>query len=288
MKVAIIFFGLTRNLKNTFRSIRQYVFIPLASQKINYDIYLHTYNLSSITNLRSHEYDIPLDNDEWKMLSPYKYIIENQDEVDTKLRLDEFCKFKNPWPEDHSKNSMKNLLRQLNSLKKAWKLIENEPEYDAYIILRPDLYYMSPIITKNLKFPVQNLDMYIPQWGKTRDGENDRFCVTSKSGAFVYMNRIEHIFEYAKIDAPNSHRFLKAILDKCEIKRFPLNVKAVRIRADGQKLDMNNVYNFGLYTFYKRIIAKYNNTEIKECQDPYETIEKRIEIAPETDFYVDK
>lgn len=280
MRVAIIFYGLTRNLKKTYMSIRKNILEDLQRRNIEYKIYLHTYSLKMINNMRSGERNIMLDNHEWKMLKPHKYMIEDQDEVDTKLRLEEFCRFKNPWPEDFTKNSMKNVLRQLNSLKKAWTLLEHDPEYDAYFILRPDLFYVNPIMSEDdISLPIKDMTYYIPQWGKTRNGENDRLCVTSRIGAFVYMNRIEHIFQYAQTDAPNSHRFLKSILDKCHAKRYPLHIKAIRVRADPDPLRMDTMENFVVSIVYKRTIARYKDKDIalvKNSKNPYEIDDQDI------------
>lgn len=69
-KVALAFFGLTRSLKFTIDSIRQNVLAPLDEAAIEYDIYLHSYDLESITNSRSAEIGQSLNTTEWKLLDP--------------------------------------------------------------------------------------------------------------------------------------------------------------------------------------------------------------------------
>jgi hypothetical protein len=84
------------------------------------------------------------------------------------------------------------------------------------------------------------------------------------------MNRLDHIFQYAKIDAPNSHRFLKAILDKCRMQRLPLNVQAIRVRADGHELSLNSISTFQLMNRYNRAKLEYkNSTIIENCKNPF-------------------
>jgi hypothetical protein len=258
MRIAIVFFGLTRNLKQTYPSIEQYVFKYLKYHRVQYDVFLHTYHLEKITNHRSNEKDVALDNDEWKMLFPKKYIIEDQNEVDKTLDFDTFLSFENPWPEDPTKNSMRNLLRQLHSLKRAWQILETEDVYDGYLILRPDLRYMKPFHI-NLLLPIPSNVMYIPQWGKV-GGENDRMCLTSREGARVYMNRHDQIFDFARHTCPNSHVFLKSVLDGAGILRRALDMGAVRIRAEHarftrttmEKLHVLEVYKKGLQTYKKK------------------------------------
>jgi hypothetical protein len=82
MKVCICFFGLTRSLKNTIDSLNCNVFKLLDLNNIKYDIYLHTYDLKILTNIRSNEKNCILDTDEYKLLNAKEYIIDNQDEFD--------------------------------------------------------------------------------------------------------------------------------------------------------------------------------------------------------------
>lgn len=250
--MAIIFFGLARNLKSTFLSIRKNIFIALKDQGIDYDVFLHTFELEKLTNMRSNEKDEIIDNNEWKMLQPLRYIIENQDEIDKILPHDEFCRFTNPWPEDPTKNSMRNMLRALYSLKQAWTLV-SDTNYDGYIILRPDMQYLDPMI---IKHKISLYTIYIPEWGSVRNGENDRLCLCDKATAKIYLNRYDQLFEYARIRAPNSHTFLKYILDRFKIDRKILYVRAIRIRADKKKLQrdsIENVYVYGHYIKCKKL-----------------------------------
>ena len=77
MRVAIIFYGLMRNLKATFPSIRKNIFRSLYRAGIEFDVYVHTYYLKVLSNHRSKEDNVPLDNEEWKMLYPKEYLGEN-------------------------------------------------------------------------------------------------------------------------------------------------------------------------------------------------------------------
>lgn len=69
-RVAIAFYGLTRSLTYTIRSMQQNVLQPLQKAGIFFDIYLHTYNLTTLTNRRSGENLQALNATEWKLLDP--------------------------------------------------------------------------------------------------------------------------------------------------------------------------------------------------------------------------
>ena len=53
MPVTIIFYGLTRSLKKTIKSLKKNIFKPLNDENIPFQIYIHTYDLNELTNERS-------------------------------------------------------------------------------------------------------------------------------------------------------------------------------------------------------------------------------------------
>lgn len=231
--VALLFFGLTRNLKYTYPSIFKYIFCRLREKNIAYDTFLHTYQLDYLTNWRSNEYNVPLDAHEWKLLQPVDYLIDDQNIIDaTVLPHDEFCTFENPWPLDVSRNSMRNMLRQLYSLHQVWKLVADRKEYDAYLILRPDMEYVTPLEIDPPYLPIRERVAYLPTWGRIRHGDNDRLMMTSKEGASIVMTRYTKILDYARSHTPNSHTFLTYILETSQIRREPWNIVAKRVRAN--------------------------------------------------------
>ena len=55
MKVALAFFGITRSLKYTYNSILLNIFNVFYKNKIDYDIFIHTYKLENYKNIRTKE-----------------------------------------------------------------------------------------------------------------------------------------------------------------------------------------------------------------------------------------
>lgn len=76
-RVALAFYGLTRSLKYTIDSIMLNVMDQLTQAGYEYDVYLHTYDLKSLNNIRSGETGA-LNTTEWKLLSPDYVQIDNQ------------------------------------------------------------------------------------------------------------------------------------------------------------------------------------------------------------------
>lgn len=97
-KIAICFWGLTRSLKYTLQSIKENILDIISSYDINIDIYLHTYTFNSpYNNNRSKENNIILDFDEYLLLNPNFFLIEDQDQVKESLNLEEYRTHKDPW-----------------------------------------------------------------------------------------------------------------------------------------------------------------------------------------------
>ena len=225
-KICICFFGLTRSLKYTHPSINEYILKILIINNYYFDIYLHTYNLDKLTNNRSNEKNIKLDFNEYKLLNPDYFLINNQCEFDQSINIDNYSLKGDPW---NDKNvSLFNLLRQLNSLKKVSDLHLNK-EYNCYIYLRPDLKYLNNLDINIIKKLEKNT-FYTPIWGKY-GGLNDRLGLGDKNTMLKFGYRFNEALEYAKNNKLHSETFLNHVM--INYKKVNINLKANRIRANG-------------------------------------------------------
>jgi hypothetical protein len=232
-KICVMFFGLFRCLSKTLITIRENIFIELEKQGIEYDLYIHSYCIDTLTNSRSNE-NIKYDNGQYKLFKypKKKIIIDSQDEIDKSLNFDIFLQKNNPWPEDGSKNTMKNLLRQLYSLKRVFTMVKNSNiDYDGYLFLRPDMVYLNKLSIRHL-FPLKQNNAYIPT-EFSYGGYNDRICFTSKYGAEVFSSRFDVIYNE---DNVHSETFLCKHFNTNNIFVDNLNLHALRVRADGNSV----------------------------------------------------
>ena len=81
MKIALAFFGITRSLKYTIVSIHNKIFKILDENHIEYDIFMHTYKLNGYKNIRTHEQLDDVDNEEYKLLHPTYFQMDDQDDI---------------------------------------------------------------------------------------------------------------------------------------------------------------------------------------------------------------
>jgi hypothetical protein len=87
-------------------------------------------------------------------------------------------------------------------------------------------------------------------------------CLTSYEGARVYMNRLDHIFEFGETQAPNSHVFLKYILDINGMMRKPLEMPAVRVRAEQAVFKRTTLLRFHVMDVYNKAQKEYKDAVI--------------------------
>ena len=87
MNVAICFFGLTRGLDHSIRSIRKNIFniVP------NHDVFVHTYSKQIAPNIHT-------------QLHPKKIQIDNQDDFDKTIHLHKFLTKGKGWPRRNNAN----------------------------------------------------------------------------------------------------------------------------------------------------------------------------------------
>lgn len=201
-KVCICFFGLIRYGRKTIPTIKKNVFDQLKAHNIDYDIYLHTYDLKVVNCPRNNEKNVKIDPEEWRDLNPDFHLITSQEDFDNSFDYEWFSRY--GWTHgDNNKPSFYNMFRQMNSLKIVTSLWEKEKRhYDLYLYLRPDMEYITPLLVDDLFQHFNNPHAFLlPCWGNTEDGGQycDCFAIGGIESMRIYGNRIDYAREF--IDA---------------------------------------------------------------------------------------
>ena len=235
LRMAICFFGLTRSLRYTLKSIVSNIYEVLRENHIHYDVFLHTYNLKNITNPRSGEYKVKLNASEFYSLNPTYYHVSDQETFLQTINLNEYLVRGDAWNDGN--NSAKNLLCQYNSINfvtEMWLTKHHENPYDLVMYLRPDLSY-NKLNVSNLYYAYQNKSLLLPNYHQF-GGYNDRFAVGIPSLMEKYGKRMKYLKTYCETHLLHGESFMKYLLSPLNPEEL-FDLKGKRIRANRKMRD---------------------------------------------------
>lgn len=229
LKVAVVFFGITRSLRLTLPAITANLIDPARAIAREMRTYGHFFTQGFISNSRSGETG-ELDPEEYRLLA--------LDAVETEVPgacldlypMAEMQARGDIWRDEFA--SFRNLVHQLHSLRRATLLAEGfQP--DIVIFARPDLLYHDSM-AEQLDFLARAHRSFVlvPDWSQWF-GLNDRFALAKGEAAIAaYGRRAERMGEYcARGKRLHSERFLKFALGDCRVR--PVHLRASRVRSNG-------------------------------------------------------
>jgi hypothetical protein len=238
MKIAICFFGITRNLKEyTLDSIERHLMAVAAEKDPAYKKFAHFNLVECIFNPRSGEKNVPVNVFEYKFLNCDKVACTDQAQVDRELDCESLEKFGNAWQDNFQ--SLKNSLRQLYSLNQVTSLLVQSGEhFDLVIYSRADIR-----LGKEIIFPkVHPNTLYTPWFDKYR-GLNDRFALGDFETMVKYGRRFFMAQRYCEQTGQPFHaeRFLLWYSQQQRIKNRDLtSIEFCRVRANGRVKPVNS------------------------------------------------
>ena len=243
MRIALLFWGLIRGLKHTIESIRKNVIMPLKNGGYEVDVFLHTYYFDGLySNVRHKVRNVKLDFDEYKMLNPKYYIVENQDVVKKRINLQKYRKRPDHFKNNYQSNDYHILA--LYSQQQVTRLFDRfKDEYNYCFYLRPDVLFMHKFDIKWLQMIKENR-MVVPGWKhykhKKEYAENNRMCICHPKDAYKYGDILKFLLPYSTIESIVAEFFLGFIFNlyyKIEIRRIGYTFK--RVLPDGRINEMD-------------------------------------------------
>ncbi len=229
LKVAVVFFGITRALRLTLPSIIENVLDPARAVAREVRLFGHFFTQTVISNARSGEVG-ELDPEEYRLLALDAVELEEPVACLDLYPMAQMQARGDIWRDDFA--SFRNLVHQLHSLRRA-TLMAEAFQPDVVIFARPDLLYHDSM--------AQPLDMLarahrqfvlVPDWSEWF-GLNDRFALAKGAeGIAAYGRRAERMGEYcARGKRLHSERFLKFALEGQRVRR--VHMRASRVRSNG-------------------------------------------------------
>lgn len=234
MKIALAFFGLTRSLSYTMPSIRKNILNIFIKNGIEYDIFLHTYQLKQYQNQRTNEKVSNINNEEYKLLSPKYVQIDDQIQIKEKLKMAQFRTHPDPWNTNYQ--SVDNFILAQYSKTYVTSLIKGSKNtYDYIIYLRPDVEYITPFDLSYFK-KVTDHTICIPDFHHYGlHPFNDRFCIANPKTYIQYGNTFPYLLEISKKEPLHSETVLGNMLVNYGITFANIPFHFIRVRFNGIK-----------------------------------------------------
>ena len=237
MQVALGFFGITRSLKFTIDSIKHNITDSLNELGYDFKIFLHTYALDSYNNVRTGESTTQIDNDEYKLLNPDYFVIENQDEVKKNLNLEQYRKYPDPWNTQY--DSVDNfILAQYSKMKLTKMIKDTKKKFDYIIFLRPDVEYLNKLEESFFK-SVSNNRICIPDFDVKYEKSwlwkfNDRFAITNYNNYRIYGELFHKLLSISKFMSLHSETVMARYLlnNKVYYKHIMFRFRRIRINGN--------------------------------------------------------
>jgi hypothetical protein len=238
MKVALLYFGKSRSIRRTYTTHQIHVFNKLKEAGIEYDIFMHLWS-SSNNMIWGSESGIPEDEGSYTLLEPTFFKKESQNDF---LKTVDFGKYFYPHiyrTIGHSTHGewlpqlVQNHICALESQRRVFQMAEDTGiVYDAYIVIRPDAYFVSDLDIDALR-SLQVNTLYLPEW-MWFEGYNDRFAFGCKDVMQRYTGRLEDLPEFRRTNGRIvAEKCVKLMVEKYGFVVKPLSVKFHLCRPDG-------------------------------------------------------
>jgi hypothetical protein len=238
VKIAICYWGMTRSTRYVYNSHINNLFNVFKNNDIDYDIFMHTWKtLVKGQFIGPNYYDFLVDYEEYKLLNPNFYKIDNQIDFLHRLNFEDY--FNKELYEQHGDSCyewipqlIRNHLCALESQKRVYNMVvESNNCYDYIVYIRPDVEILNPI---DINWINSDFDIILPNYDHY-EGLNDRFAIIPFDKAVKYSTRIDEIIEFRKnCGRIVSEKYVKYIVDNYYPNVQFINFIMRIIRPNGQ------------------------------------------------------
>ena len=238
MRIAVCFWGLTRSLKYTIRSVHE----QLDHLRTFGDVvtFMHTYKiLRPYTNDWAFERNVFLDPDEYKLLGPDHFIWDDQDEVAKGIDFKAYRTHKDNYNTNYQ--TIDNLILAMYSLHRVTDLMlrhNSKKEFDYIVFMRPDVLFDTKPAWKYFEKATENTIVapYFGSYFEERHKINDRYAICKPNVAKIYGRRLKFLLPYSKTRDIISEIFLYDVMVEHDIDIILRWICFNRVRTDGRIL----------------------------------------------------
>ena len=144
-RMVICYWGLTRSTRKVYQTHIDKIFTILKNNNIEFDIFMHTWKTNE-NYIWEHKSNTPIDYEEYKLLSPMHYNIDDQDEFLNSIKFSDYFDaelYKRYGGDTHHEwrpALIRNHLCALESQKRVTDMVlQNDKQYDYIMYIRPDV-----------------------------------------------------------------------------------------------------------------------------------------------------
>jgi hypothetical protein len=231
-RIAICYWGLTRSTRYIYQTHFKNIFDILTAHNIEFDVFIHTWQTNA-PKIWGRDDNIPIDYNEYLLLNPTEYKIDNQDDFMKTIVLEDYfygeelnCPiFEDKWITTPWENPqlLRNHICALESQKRVTELcIQSGRKYDYIMYIRPDAHIDCNLPMEWLGTLEQG--KIVLHSGNEYEGYNDRFAIMMWDNCMNYAGRLGELKLFRKnIGKINSEKFLKYIIDKYFTEKIYIN-----------------------------------------------------------------
>ena len=236
--VAICFFGQVKHYEHVADSVQRHILDVLRADNYTWEIFAHTYNMTTFTNPRNRENNTPIDARSLQRVLGIRdenMLYDEPDAADAFFDFEAFLARGDPWGSAQG-TSLRFMLRQQYSLARVtglWNSTSDRFHYCVY--LRPDTVFRSDLDLQRLAHGLNTTTIATPAFGKY-GGINDRFAFGVPSVMEKYGRRGEFLLEYtgSRRAVPYAEKYLERYLELHNLTNVDSSILFYRVRADGR------------------------------------------------------
>lgn len=243
--VALCFWGISRSLNYTHKTIKSKIFKVLKHNDIQFKTFAHFYKQKYINGPRlSTENNTPANFGEYKLLQLDYFASDDQYKTIEQLNIEQYCTKDDPWNNQYQ--SVKYFVLSKLSKKRVTDLVRfSELDFDYIVFLRPDVKYLNDFPIEYLN-KIEEGDCAMPDfhlYGNANEQYrvNDRFCICRLDTGMQIGSSFNQLLDFSRNNKCHSESFLSNFMIQNDIKRILIdNFIFQRIRADGTIPLMDN------------------------------------------------
>lgn len=238
-KIAICYYGMTRSTKYIYESHINKLYNIFKNNNIEFNIFMHTWKtVNDINIVWENGINIPIDYEEYKLLNPDFYKIEEQRKFLDSINFENYFyknlydKYGGDSPHEWRPQLIMNHLCALESQKRVYNMVvDSKNNYDFIMFIRPDVLIENNFDIKCLK---TNFDIIIPN-SDHNEGYNDRFAILHFNNSIKYSTRIDEIIEFRRNHGRIvSEKYVKYIINTYYPNLQLIDFKMLRVRPNGE------------------------------------------------------